>query len=596
MMDMYLDKIFKKKFNFIKAFLDTFKIGFMVAPAHFLLFICLDILNSSLSASVTFFTAKFFSSVTNNKGNLNSVIMALVVLCIVIVMNHVVNGIGHSVIPALKFKMDRDAMLKLNRKMQELPTVWFENQEFLNYVEKAYRGTEYSFAVLVPMMRFLFNYGPYCVIMGVYLYRVDPILSLCIVALFIPNFLSTALRPSKLFSLEDNAAPVRRASEHYRQCITEPEYYKETRTLGIYNYFKKKYSESTDLLNSLIWKAQFKVKALEFGVAFTSLCGFGGVMYLLVNSLLKGHITVAMFAAVFATIGNMYALCDDAAGHFLAPFDGMATVKNFLSLIYADLPKKEDKAIAFTEGITFDNVSFSYIGSEKKALDGISLDIKAGETIAIVGINGSGKTTLSRLLLGLYTPTEGMVKVGGIDTREVNRKSVTRGMSAVFQKFQKYKMTLAENIQLGDYGLKENKDILNLSIKHADIAVTEDKFPMGLDTMLSRDFDGIELSGGQWQRVAIARGLYRIRDIIVLDEPTAAIDPIEESRLYEKFAEISKDKTAVLITHRIGSARIADRIVVMKEGKIAEIGSHEELISQNGLYKEMFDAQIKWYQ
>lgn len=193
-------------------------------------------------------------------------------------------------------------------------------------------------------------------------------------------------------------------------------------------------------------------------------------------------------------------------------------------------------------------------------------------------------------------PNEGIVRIGGVDTREVKRSSVTRGMSAVFQKFQKYKMTLAENIQIGDSELQDNKYILNTSIKQADINLEEDKFPNGLDTMLSRDFGGIELSGGQWQRVAIARGLYRIRDVIVLDEPTAAIDPIEETRLYEKFAEVSKGKTSVLITHRIGSARIADRIVVMNEGKIAEIGNHEELISKNGLYKEMFDAQIKWYQ
>jgi ATP-binding cassette subfamily B protein len=223
------------------------------------------------------------------------------------------------------------------------------------------------------------------------------------------------------------------------------------------------------------------------------------------------------------------------------------------------------------------------------------LHIKGGETVAVVGVNGSGKTTLSRLFLGLYTPSEGTVKIGGVDTREVKRSSITRGMSAVFQKFQKYKMTLAENIQIGDPGLQDNKDILNTSIKQADIDLTEDKFPDGPDTMLSRDFDGIELSGGQWQRVAIARGLYRIKDVIVLDEPTSAIDPIEETRLYEKFAEVSKGKTAVLITHRIGSARIADRIIVMNEGKIVETGSHEELISQNGLYKEMFDAQIKWY-
>lgn len=595
MTDVNLQKIFKKKFNFLRAFFDTFKIGFMVAPAHFILFISIDMLNSVLVASMTYFTAKFFSAVTNNTGYSRAVIMALIVLCLITIMQHVTNGIGHTVIPALRFKMDRDAMIRLNRKMQEFPVVWFENQGFLDFVEKAYRGTEYSFAVLVPMLRFLFKYGPYCIIMGIYMYSLDPVLALSIVLIFVPTFLTMALRPEILFSLEDNSAPVRRANQHYRQCITETEYYKETRTLGIYNYFKTKFVESVSVLNKLIWKAQLKIKVLEFGTAFISLCGYGGVMYLLVNSLLKGNITVAMFGAVFASLGLMYAMCDDTAGHFLAPFDGMATVKNFLSLIYADTPEREENDISFTEGITFDNVSFSYIGSQKKALDGVFLDIKGGETIAVVGINGSGKTTLSRLLLGLYTPTEGSVKIGGVDTREVKRSSITRGMSAVFQKFQRYKMTLSENIRISDNMMQDNRDILNKAMEHADIDLSEGKFPDGLDTMLSRDFDGIELSGGQWQRVAIARGLYRIRDVIVLDEPTAAIDPIEETRLYEKFAEVSKGKTAVLITHRIGSARIADRIVVMNEGKIVETDSHEELMSQNGLYKEMFDAQNKWY-
>ena len=356
MMDIYLDKIFKKKFNFLKAFLDTFKIGFMVAPAHFLLFICIDMLNSVLAASMTYFTVKFFSAVTDNTEYSKAVIIALVVLCVIIVMQHVTNGIGHTVIPALKLKMDRDAMMRLNRKMQEFPTVWFENQDFLNFVEKGYRGTEYSFGVLVPMMRFLFKYGPYCIIMGIYLYTLDPILALSIVFIFVPAFLSIAVRPEILFNLEDNVAPVRRANQYYRQCITEPEYYKETRTLGVYNYFKTKFIESVNILNNLIWKAQFKIKALDFGTAFISACGYGGVMYLLVNSLLKGHITVAMFAAVFASIGNMYIMCQDTAEHFLLPIDGMATVKNFLSLLYADISEREEKNISFTDGITFDNV------------------------------------------------------------------------------------------------------------------------------------------------------------------------------------------------------------------------------------------------
>lgn len=589
-MNVYLDKIFKKKFSFLKAFVDTFKIGFMVAPVHFMAFIFIDIISTSvITASVPYFTIKFFSSITENKEFSSDVILSLAVLCGIMLIDHVANGTGHTVIPAIKLKMDRDAMVRLNKKMQEFPAEWFENQDFLNFVEKAYKGTGYSFAVLVPMMRFLFKYGPYCIVMGFYLYSLDPILSLAIVLIFVPTFLQVGLRPEILFSLEDNSALVRRANKYYKQCVTEPEYYKETRNLSLYNYFKTKFIDSVNHLNSLLFKAQVKLKIFEFICAFISLCGYGGVMYLLVNSLLKGNITVAMFAGVFASIGMMYLMCDDTAFHFLVPIDGMATVKNFLALLSAEIPKREEKDLFFTEGIIFDTVSFSYVGSAKKAVNQVSLEIKNGETIAIVGINGSGKTTLARLLLGLYTPDIGAVKIGGVDTKEITRHSATRGMSAVFQKFQKYKMTLAENIQISDCER-------NGSINTKEIDIAEDKLQNGFDTMLSRDFGGIELSGGQWQRIAIARGLYRIRDIIVLDEPTAAIDPIEETKLYEKFAKVSKGKTSILITHRIGAAKIADRIVVMDDGKIIEMGNHNELICQNGLYKKMFELQVKWYQ
>jgi ATP-binding cassette subfamily B protein len=133
-------------------------------------------------------------------------------------------------------------------------------------------------------------------------------------------------------------------------------------------------------------------------------------------------------------------------------------------------------------------------------------------------------------------------------------------------------------------------------MEQASVNIHDEKFVDGLDTMLGRDFGGVELSGGQWQRIAIARGLYRIRDIIVLDEPTAAIDPIEETVLYKKFAEISRGKTAIMITHRIGSARIAERIIVMEKGKIIETGTHEQLMENNGYYRLMFEMQKKWYQ
>ena len=157
-------------------------------------------------------------------------------------------------------------------------------------------------------------------------------------------------------------------------------------------------------------------------------------------------------------------------------------------------------------------------------------------------------------------------------------------------------MTLRENISISDIeNRKTNDQIINI-LKKADVSVDSAVFPQGLDTMLSREFEGVDLSGGQWQRVAIGRGLNRINDFIVLDEPTAAIDPIEESNIYKKFSEVSQGITAILVTHRLGSARIADRIVVMDHGQIAEVGNHETLMAKHSLYYDMFTAQAKWYE
>jgi ATP-binding cassette subfamily B protein len=172
-----------------------------------------------------------------------------------------------------------------------------------------------------------------------------------------------------------------------------------------------------------------------------------------------------------------------------------------------------------------------------------------------------------------------------------------KNISGVFQNFQKYKMTLGDNISISNLGLTNDlkEHTLIQACHQAELDTTSKEFTKSFDTMLSREFDGVDLSGGQWQRVAIARGLYKANDIIVLDEPTAAIDPIEETRLYQQFAQLAKDKTAIIVTHRLGSAQIADRIVVMDKGEIVEMGMHRELLLKNGKYAEMYETQKKWY-
>jgi ATP-binding cassette subfamily B protein len=289
----------------------------------------------------------------------------------------------------------------------------------------------------------------------------------------------------------------------------------------------------------------------------------------------------------------MIIFMNDAIGNYLGSlFDHIGVLKNYLE--FYELPEETNQPgeIHWKEKVEVNHVSFTYPGTEQKVLDDVSFEIKKGETIALVGENGAGKSTLVRILAGVLIPDEGEVLVDGNDLFSVCQKERFRHVSAVFQQFIRYQMSLRENVEISDELSDEDK--MKECVEKSEFTIDE-RFEKGYDTMLSREFDGIDLSGGQWQRVALARGLYRDSRFIVLDEPTSAIDPIEEGVLYRKFQKMIQGKMGVIVTHRLGSAKIADRILVLKEGKIVEEGNHEELMNMCGYYQKMYHEQAKWY-
>jgi ATP-binding cassette subfamily B protein len=402
------------------------------------------------------------------------------------------------------------------------------------------------------------------------------------------------LRSSVFSKLEDKAAPIRREFDAYYDASCGKGFFKETRNLGSFGYLKSLLVGSINSLNAAIWGANKRSSLIDFGFNTLSLLGYGGIMFLLVKYLLDGEISVGAFAAVYNSIGMLFAVMNEVISMHLGNLaNNFGQIRNFLRFLDIPSDNRANLDISKKEGITVENASFTYPNAEKESLKNINLHIKPGETIAIVGENGAGKTTLVKLLTGLYKPTGGSVKIGETDLNTISYRSLFENISGVFQKYQRYALTLKENIQIANFASENNVEqtLAENHIDHGD----KDTFPDGLDTMLSREFDGVDLSGGQWQRVAIARGFYRESDIIVLDEPTAAIDPLEESAIYKKFVEVAKDKTAVIVTHRMGSAKIAGRIVVMRDGEIAEIGAHDELVEKGGLYAGMYAAQAGWY-
>jgi len=245
--------------------------------------------------------------------------------------------------------------------------------------------------------------------------------------------------------------------------------------------------------------------------------------------------------------------------------------------------------------VIFERVSYRYPDG-RDALRDVTLHLRVGETVALVGENGAGKSTLVKLLLRFYDPTAGRVLVGGVDLRDLDVNAWRSRVGAVFQDFGRYAYTVRENVTLADVTRAHDGARTHAAVRAAGLDGMLLDLPGGIDTRLGKEFGGTDLSGGQWQKLAVARALFREADVLVLDEPTAALDPRSEAELFASFAELARDRTALLITHRLASVRMAHRVIVLREGRVAQDGTHEELLAQGGEYAALWRLQAERYQ
>lgn len=272
------------------------------------------------------------------------------------------------------------------------------------------------------------------------------------------------------------------------------------------------------------------------------------------------------------------------------------SVLSFQDIRYDVSRGKESFPPLTKKGITVNNISFKYPYSDREILHNISFQVKPGEKVAIVGENGSGKTSLIKCIMGLYPISQGEIKYENINIKEIAEEDLLKNITVIFQDYIKYNFSLKENITLkeveNDYDLKRLESVMGKS----GVIDFSSKFNEGVETKLGKIFiEGEDLSGGQWQKIAISRALYKSGEIFILDEPTSALDPKAEMEVYEKFDKLVEGKTAIFISHRMASARIADKIIVMKEGRIVEIGNHEELMMYDSEYSKIYNMQSKWF-
>jgi ABC-type multidrug transport system fused ATPase/permease subunit len=418
-------------------------------------------------------------------------------------------------------------------------------------------------------------------------------LPLCVLSV-LPYLIARLIRGKEFYYLKRRQAKKARRLGYLWSLFTDKRTVKELRVTGSDDYVLGKWTECRDEVMEELWQQNRKDALSVLLCDAIRLLGYGACIALALVLTLRGEISVGVFSAC---IGAFMGL--QSATRSILELGGelpkiLAFADDFFTFI--DLPEETKETVAYAglrDKIEFKNVSFKYPNAEAYAVKDISLEIRKGEKIAILGENGSGKTTLTKLLLGLYPPETGAVDYDGRNVNTLDRTPFYKTVSAVAQDFMRYSLPLRENIAMSDIDGVFDDARISEALDNAGLKTLQDT--VGLDTELGKAFGGDEISGGQWQKLAIARGLFRSSELIVLDEPTSALDPLVETEILSKFIELAKDKTALIISHRVGLCRLVDKIVVMKNGEITEAGTHADLLRRGGEYARLFTAQEKWY-
>ena len=395
--------------------------------------------------------------------------------------------------------------------------------------------------------------------------------------------------------------PESRRLQYSRDMLLTPEPAKDVRLYGLASFFRRRYGEIFDRTMGSLDRLR---RRLAISATWASVL-FGlasGAVYLYVIWLIVNGEASIGDLALYGGAAVLIQVTLPMLGFDVGFLSNLAFV--FLPSLYRVIETPPDLAVPenptpaprpIREGIVFERVSFSYPGNPRPVLQDLSFSIRRDECLALVGRNGAGKTTIVKLMLRLYDPSAGRILLDGVDLREYDLEDLRREIGAIFQDFVRFELTAGENIGLGDVQAIRDSDRIMAAASKAGAVDLLEKLPDGPDTWIGREFGGRELSGGEWQKLALARGFMRDGQMLVLDEPTANLDVQTEYEIYLRFHQLTRDRTTLLISHRFSTVRMADRIIYLADGRIQEEGSHADLMALDGQYAHLYGLQSASY-
>jgi len=477
----------------------------------------------------------------------------------------------------------------------------FEDPEFLNLLTQARRDASARPLEVINQLLAMLRHGSTLVGYVALLWALGPWALIVLVVSALPPFWAEARHGQDVFGMHRRRTTKARQAFYFESLLTQETTVKEVKLLSMGHWVIERYRAVHQAFHDEEMALHRSRALWSFGLGLAATAAFYGAYAVIVGRTVAGTVTLGAMTLYLVVLRQGQQSLQGLLGSVARIYESDLYMSNLYAFL-AEADAEPDVPIpagysppAEAPEIRFEGVSYRYPGATKDVLTDINLTLHAGEAVALVGRNGAGKTTLVKLLVGLYQPTTGRITLDGVDVNTLGLHELRRRIGVVFQDFARFQFRVGDNIGIGWLPSLDDPEALDRAVSDAGAGAVIDKLPKGLDTPLGRAFGGDDLSVGQWQRVALARAFMRRSRMLVLDEPTAAMDAEAEHDVFLRLKELRAGRTALLITHRFSTVRMADRVVVLDGGRVTEEGTHRDLVALGGLYAQMFNLQAEGY-